>query len=108
MSLASTGCKRIVKKKLRKLRDKVDVLAFVNEGCASCVVAKEKLAKAGVKVTYIEANCYNGGMVRKYRVKVVPTFFIVSQINDLVVTEGPMTNVEGVIRMYRNRKDERQ
>ena len=82
---AMPGCKYIVKKKLRKLKEgieelveasQVEVIGFWSDGCDPCRRAKITLMEAGIQVTWIKADCYNQEMVRKHKIRMVPTFII--------------------------------
>ncbi len=85
LCLILPGCEYIVKKKLRKAKEQIEelveasqieVIGFWSDGCAPCKRAKIMLMEAGIQVTWIKADCYNQGMVQKYKIRVVPTFII--------------------------------
>ena len=89
---AMPGCKYIVKKKLRKLKEgieelveasQVEVIGFWSGGCIPCRKAKTILANAGIQINWIEVNCYNRRMVAKYKIKVTPTFIIKFPAGDI-------------------------
>ena len=79
------GCKMLVKRKVRKAKERIEelveagqieVIGFWSDGCAPCRRAKVTLMEAGIHVTWIKADCYNQEMVRKHKIRMVPTLII--------------------------------
>ena len=73
-----SGCGLIVKRQIRKIKRNccTEVVVFVQQGCQPCIEAKVKLDNAGVKVRYVEANCYNRALVKQFGITKVPAFFL--------------------------------
>lgn len=71
------SCKTIMKRKYRKLKRKydVEVIVFVQPGCAPCIEAKYQLHKAGIDAIYIDINTH-ARLARTWDVVSVPAFFI--------------------------------
>ncbi len=99
------GCKYIVKKKLRKLKESIvlaeqyfpAVLVFTMDGCVPCKKAIATLDEADVRYSVIKAGCVNNRVFREYGVKSVPAFFINNHPDGIV----RYRTVEALIVEYR-------